>query len=247
MPEQRLWQQPARNDFPHRLRRRSFHCRLPAFRFGDKELDGQRQQCRRGARDHDPPPGIGRDLEEKTHQGDEQEAEVRGGADHAGQQRPFPRRPGFHHEGNSQRPLAAHAKRRDKPQKAQVPRLLCKVAKARKDRVGQNAQSHGPDPPQAVAQPAEPQAAPRSPNEKQRRNPPHPQPDELVLAGNGVRDHALQRRSRHQGEDPHLQTVEHPAEEGRRQDQPLSPGAGASVRSDGGGCVSVHICRFTAS
>ena len=61
---------------------------------------------------------------QKTYDGDERKTDIRRRPDEAGQQGPVVSRPCLHHQRDSQRPFAAHAEGRDKPQRAQVPGLL---------------------------------------------------------------------------------------------------------------------------
>ena len=126
------------------------------------------------------------------------------------------------YQRDAQRPFAAHAQRGDETKRAQVPRLLREVRQTGEQRIRQDAERHGAHPADAVAQPAEDQPAAGRAHEKQRGDLPHPHLDELFVqhAGGGL--HLLQRGPRHEREDAHLHPVEHPAEKGRQQHQPLA-------------------------
>src|SRR5881397_2555509 len=100
-----------------------------------------------------------------------------------------------------------------------MPRLFGEVTKPCENRVSQNAQRHRTHSANAVAEPAERQSAAGCANEKKRRDAPHPESNELIATARALH-HVLQRRTRHQGEDSHLQTVEHPAEESGDEHEP---------------------------
>src|SRR5436189_23486 len=104
-----------------------------------------------------------------------------------------------------------------------MPRLFGEVTEPCENGVSQNAQRHRTHSADAVAEPAERQSAAGCAHEKKRGDAPHPESNELVAAARALH-HVLQGRTRHQGEDSHLQTVEHPAEKGGYEHQPLAPG-----------------------
>ncbi len=116
-------------------------------------------------------------MKAKPHQSNEQIPRIGRHTDHTCQQRALVRWPRFHDQRYAQRPFPAHSKSGNEPQHTQLPRGAREEAKAGEDRIGQNAQRHSPDPPQAVTQPAKPQPTDRRAHKEQGCNAPHPQSD----------------------------------------------------------------------
>ncbi len=124
------------------------------------------------------------EVEAQRHEGDEHVAHVRRGADQAGEQTARAVGPDLHHERDAQRPFATHAERRHEAQDHDLPRGRRQAAQPAKDGVGEDAQRHGADAAEAVAEPAEQDAAGRCADEKGGGGPGEPQPDFAV--GNGA-------------------------------------------------------------
>ena len=107
-----------------------------------------------------------------------------------------------------------------------------------KNGVGQNAQRHGPHPADPVAEPAEKHPAGRRTDQESGSNDRDPPAD---LAFLGRAEEVAEGRTRNQGEQAHLQAIEHPAEQHRRERQPLPPraergdGTGEGIRGEYGG------------
>jgi hypothetical protein len=83
--------------------------------------------------------------------------------------------------------------------------------------VGQHTQGHGPDAADAVAEPAEQDAAGRRPDQEAGCDDAEPQADDALV---GRAEQVLDRRPADQREDAHLGAVEQPAQQCRRQRQP---------------------------
>ena len=162
---------------------------LPLLRFGHEQPDEKHQQGRQRAADHQEAPSGVREqaldhrrrhpdaeqqrfdaadepVQADAEEADHEKSEVRRGADEAGDQRARFVRPDFVDQRDAERPFAAHAERRDEPQRGDVPRLGRKPAEAGKQRVGEDAQRHRAHAADAVAEPAEEHAAGRGADEE---------------------------------------------------------------------------------
>jgi hypothetical protein len=93
-----------------------------------------------------------------------------------------------------------------------------KITAAGKKRVDEDAENHGADAPETIADPSEDESAASSSHEKQRRDVSDPETDGRVGL---CAEQILQSRPGNQGKDALFNAVEHPTEEGSSEHEPL--------------------------
>ncbi len=221
---------------------------LPLFRFRNKYSEQEGQQSWSHPHDHQQTPGAvphqavglryghsdgqqpvldgsGDLIHHQSQESDQQISHIRRGTDQTCHQSPRTVRPDLHHQGHPQRPFAPHTESSNKPQDRDLPGRCRKTAQTGEKRIGDDTQRHGPHAANSVTQPAEQNAARRSPHQKHRRD--HTEEEcHLLRFGSSRRPrHAQQfadRGSPDQGEQPHFGPIKQPAEQCGSQCHPFS-------------------------
>ena len=162
---------------------------LPLLRFGHEQPDEEHEQRRQRAADHqEAPPGVREKpldhrrghadrqqqrldtadeaVQADAEDADHEESEIRRRADESGDQRPRFVGPDLVDERHAERPLAAHAQRSDESQRSDVPRFRRETAEPGEDGIREDTQRHRPDASDAIAKPAEENAARRGADEE---------------------------------------------------------------------------------
>ena len=96
---------------------------------------------------------------------------------------------------------------------------MCQAAGAREERIDQHAERHGPNPSDAVAQPAEQHAAGRRADQEAGRHHAKPESDPAFV---GFAQQVPQGGPTDERKHAHLGPIEQPTQQRRRQRQPLA-------------------------
>ena len=117
-----------------------------------------------------------------------------------------------------QRPLPSHAQRRDEAKQKDLLRRIGDAAQPHENRVGDDGKTHRPHPAQTVAEPAEEHAARGRADQKPRDHQAEPGVDRAFAR---LAQEINQRGPTDERKEPHLEAVEHPAQKGGGQRDPL--------------------------
>jgi len=163
--------------------------------------------------------GHGQLQHRHAQHGDEQVADICSSADEARSEGARFAGPDFIHERDAERPLAAHSERRDEAQRRDVPRFGREAARAGEDCIGEDAHRHRAHTANFVTEPAEEHAAAGRADEEDGDD--HAEPLCRIRCLGGT-EQIGERSLADEREQPHLEPVEKPPEEGSDQGHDLS-------------------------